>query len=142
MAHLTTNKAVRWFAPLALVGAVGLAACGDSSDSDVSARTVAPSAGLVGSDVHLHNQAAEIAARTELSNGSDVHLANQAAEIAAGETEVSGSDVHLANQAAEIAEREAHLDGNATTYSTPDDSGDTSSTSGGEFVPGSRRMPR
>ena len=123
MAYLTTKRAIRWFAPLALVGAVGLAACGDSSDSDVSARTVAPSAGLVGSDVHLHNQAAEIAARTELSN--------------------NGSDVHLANQAAEIAERQAHLDGNATTYSTPDDSGDdTSSTSGDEFVPGSRRMPR
>ena len=138
MGHLRSNRAVRWFAPVALVGAVGLVACGDSStDADVSARTVAP-AEVVGSDVHLANQAAEIAERTQLS-GSDVHLMNQAAEIAAGQSDVSsGTDVYLANRAAEIAERDAHLAGNAQTHATPDD---TSDATDDEFVPGSRRMP-
>jgi hypothetical protein len=148
MAHLRSNKAVRWFAPVALVGAVGLVACGgDSSDSDVSARTAAPAAGVVGSDVHLQNQAAEIEAQANAehldtqaaaiaASGSDVHLLNQAAEIAA--QSVSGSDVHLQNQAAEIAEQQAHTDGNAATMSgatQPDD------TSNDDFVPGTRRMP-
>ena len=118
MAHLRSNKALAWIAPAAMVGALGLAACGDSSDSDVSARTVAPAAGAVGSDVHLYNQAADIA----------------------GSETTSGSDVHLANLAAEAAERQAQLDGNAETYSTPQDSDDTGSTDD-EFVPGSRRMP-
>jgi hypothetical protein len=139
---------VRWFAPVALVGAVGLVACGgDSSDSDVSARTAAPAAGVVGSDVHLQNQAAEIEAQATAehldtqaaaiaASGSDVHLQNQAAEIAA--QSVSGSDVHLQNQAAELAEQQAHTQGNAATMSgatQPDD------TSDDEFVPGTRRMP-
>jgi hypothetical protein len=150
MAHLRSNKALAWIAPAAMVGALGLAACGDSSDSDVSARTVAPAAGAVGSDVHLYNQAADIESKVSeahLDNqvaamaaaGSDVHLYNQAADIAGSET-TSGSDVHLANLAAEAAERQAQLDGNAETYSTPQDSDDTGSTDD-EFVPGSRRMP-
>jgi hypothetical protein len=135
MAHLGRNRAVRWFAPVALVGAVGLAACGEgSSDADVSARTAAP-AGAVGSDVHLANQAAEIEARARVSSGSDVHLANQAAEIEARRT--SGSDVHLANQAAENAEREAHLAGGAATAAQAA----LDSTSNDDFVPGTRRMP-
>ncbi len=139
MAHLRSNRAVRWFAPVALVGAVGLVACGDgSTDADVSARTVAPAAAVVGSDVHLQNQAAEIAKRTELSSGSDVHLVNQAAEIAEGQADVSsGTDVYLANQAAEIAERDAHLAGNAQSHATRD----TDDATDDEFVPGSRRMP-
>ena len=151
MAHLRSNRAVRWFAPVALVGAVGLVACGDSStDADVSARTAAPAAAVVGSDVHLQNQAAEIEAQATAehldaqaaaiaASGSDVHLANQAAEIAEGQADVSsGTDVYLANQAADIAERDAHLAGNAQTHATPDD---TSDGTDDEFVPGSRRMP-
>jgi hypothetical protein len=150
MAHLTSNRAIRWLAPLALVGAAGLVACGgDSSDSDVSARTASPAAGVVGSDVHLQNQAAEIEAQATAehlenqaaaiaASGSDVHLQNQAAEIAEQAQSVSGSDVHLQNQAAEIAEQQAHTQGNATTAegtTQPDD------TSDDEFVPGTRRMP-
>ena len=151
MAHLRTNRALAWIAPAAMVGALGLAACGDSSDSDVSARTVAPAAGAVGSDVHLANQAADIegqVSEAHLDNqaaamaaaGSDVHLANLAAEIAGSEA-TSGSDVHLANLAADAAERQAHLDGNAETYSTPQDSDQDTSGTDDEFVPGSRRMP-
>ncbi len=147
MAHLRSNRAVRWFAPVALVGAVGLVACGDgSTDADVSARTVAPAAAVVGSDVHLANQAAEIEAQATAehldaqaaaiaASGSDVHLVNQAAEIA---DVSSGTDVYLANKAAEIAERDAHLAGNAQSHATPDDTDDATDD---EFVPGSRRMP-
>ena len=150
MAHLTSNRAIRWLAPLAVVGAAGLAACGgDSSDSDVSARTAAPAAAVVGSDVHLQNQAAEIEAQATAehldaqaaaiaASGSDVHLQNQAAEIAEQAESLSGSDVHLQNQAAELAEQQAHTQGNAATVegaSQPDD------TSDDDFVPGTRRMP-
>ncbi len=139
MAHLRSNRAVRWFAPVALVGAVGLVACGgDSSDSDVSARTAAPAAGVVGSDVHLENQAAELASQAQSVLGSDVHLENQAAEIASQAQSASGSDIHLENQAAELAEQQAHTDGNADTMSgatQPDE------TSNDDFVPGTRRMP-
>jgi hypothetical protein len=70
MAHLRSSRAIRWLAPVALVGAAGLVACGgDSSDSDVSARTAAP-ADVAGSDVHLENQAAEIAEQQAHTQGS------------------------------------------------------------------------
>jgi hypothetical protein len=136
MAHLM-SKPVRWLAPVALIGAVGLAACGDSSDSDVSARTVAPSAAVVGSDVHLQNQAAELAEQAQSVSGSDVHLQNLAAELADQAPAISGTDVYLQNQAAELAEQQAHTDGNAVTSAraAEDD------TSDDEFVPGTRHMP-
>ena len=114
MGHLT-KRALRWSAPLALVAAAGLAACGDDGGS--STETAGVATGTVGSDVHLENQATEIA--TLASTGAS-------------------SDVHLANQAAEAAERQAHLDGNATTHSAPQP--DTVSSSD-EFVPGTRHMP-
>src|SRR5918994_5920945 len=69
-----------WLAPLALVAAGGLAACGDE-DVTEAAGPASVEASL-GSDQHLYNQAAEIAA-TSAVDGSDVHLYNQAAEIAA-----------------------------------------------------------
>src|SRR5918994_514902 len=74
-----------WLAPLALVVAGGLAACGDEDASDT--RTAGNVEASLGSDQHLYNQAAEIAARTAVM-GSDVHLYNQAAEIA----DTSGTD--------------------------------------------------
>jgi hypothetical protein len=170
MAHLRSNRAIRWLAPVALVGAAGLVACGgDSSDSDVSARTAAP-ADVAGSDVHLENQAAEIAAEVRAASGSDVHLENQAAEIEAQATAehldtqaaaiaASGSDVHLQNQATEIAAQalsvsgsDVHLENQAaeiaeqqahTQGSAATMSGATQpdDTSDGGFVPGTRRMP-
>jgi len=72
---------VRWFAPVALVGAVGLVACGgDSSDSDVSARTAAPAAGVVGSDVHLQNQAAEIAEQQAHTQGNAATMSDDTSD--------------------------------------------------------------
>jgi hypothetical protein len=105
-------------APVALVGVAGLAACGDGSDSDVSARTAAAPEIAVGSDVHLGNMANaaegralsghtsnEVLARVALASGSDVHLTNLASDIAASASAASGSDVHLANMAADPALR-------------------------------------
>jgi hypothetical protein len=83
-----TIKSLRWLAPVALVGTLGLAACGDE-DATVSAETADVGA-AVGSDRHLENLAAEIAERSEV-NGSDRHLENLAAEIAE-QSEASGSD--------------------------------------------------
>jgi hypothetical protein len=100
----TRIRKLGWLASLALVAAGGLAACGDE---DVTATGSAASAEASrGSDQHLYNQAAEIAARSAVE-GSDVHLYNQAAEIAARSAAVVGSDQHLYNQAAEIAARSA-----------------------------------
>jgi hypothetical protein len=100
-----------WLAPLALVVAGGLAACGDEDASET--RTAESAQASFGSDQHLYNHAAEVAARVAVM-GSDVHLHNQAAEIADTQAQptdtgvaassVVGSDVHLHNQAAEIAE--------------------------------------
>ena len=120
-----SKRALRWAAPVALVGALGLAACGDSDDTE-AVRVAAPSAVGFGSDQHLNNQAEEIA-RASASAGSDQHLNNQAAEIASqranraasarlsGQAEQmarasasAGSDQHLNNQAAEIASQRAN----------------------------------
>ena len=95
-----SKRALRWAAPVALVGALGLAACGDNDDS-VALRVAAPSAVGVGSDQHLSNKAEEIA-RASAVAGSDQHLSNKAEEIARASVS-AGSDQHLNNQAAEIA---------------------------------------
>ena len=96
-------KKLGWLAPLALVVAGGLAACGDEDASDT--RTAESAEVSFGSDQHLYNRAAEVAARASVM-GSDVHLYNQAAEVTASAS-VMGSDVHLNNQAAEIADTQA-----------------------------------
>lgn len=56
-----------------------------------------------GSDVHLQNQADEIADQVAIPDvmGSDMHLLNLAPETVT--TDVTGSDVHLQNLADEIA---------------------------------------
>ena len=55
-----SKRALRWAAPVTLVGALGLAACGNSDDTE-AVRVAAPSAAGLGSDQHLNNQAEEIA---------------------------------------------------------------------------------
>jgi hypothetical protein len=105
-----SKRAVRWAAPVALVGALGLAACGNSDDTE-AVRVAAPSAVGVGSDQHLANQAEELA-RPSAVAGSDQHLNNQAEELAqeqrAFRAASVGSDQHLNNQAAEIASQRAN----------------------------------
>ena len=75
-----SKRALRWAAPVALVGALGLAACGDNADTE-AVRVAAPSVAGFGSDQHLANQAEELA-RASASAGSDQHFNNRAAELA------------------------------------------------------------
>ena len=74
------TKPWRWLAPVALVGAVGLAACGDE-DATVSTRNADVGA-AVGSDQHLQNQAHEIAARSGSDSGPNVWDAGDRAAAA------------------------------------------------------------
>jgi hypothetical protein len=107
-----SKRALRWAAPVALVGALGLAACGDNDDTE-AVRVAAPSVAGLGSDQHLANRAEELA-RASASAGSDQHLNNRAEEIAQQERAYRaaaagvGSDQHLNNQAAEIASQRAN----------------------------------
>jgi hypothetical protein len=128
-----SKRALRWAAPVALVGALGLAACGNSDDTE-AVRVAAPSAAGVGSDQHLSNKAEELAqeqrAFRAASVGSDQHLNNRAAEIASQRANRAAS-ARLTGQAeqmqraeaarlaaqAEQVERSAHLEGQANTYS-------------------------
>ena len=133
MGHFT-KRALGWTAPLALVAAAGLAACGDGDTT--TAETADVATGTMGSDIHLENQAADIANRAALVSGSDVHLENQAADIAnRTSTETSGTSSVSSERAAAI-EHDAHLAGNAATYGVDDAEPSTD-----EFVPGTRRMP-
>jgi hypothetical protein len=85
-----SKRALRWAAPVALAGALGLAACGDNDDTE-AVRVAAPSAAGVGSDQHLNNAAEEIARTQRANEAASARLAGE-------------------------AERQAHLDGNAETY--------------------------
>jgi hypothetical protein len=131
-----SKRALRWAAPVALVGALGLAACGNGDDTE-PVRVAAPSAAGVGSDQHLANKAEELA-RASASAGSDQHLNNKAVELAAEQQAARAASqrvneawaARLTGQAeqiqraeaarlavqAEQLERSAHLDGQANTY--------------------------
>jgi hypothetical protein len=119
-----STRALRWAAPIALVGALGIAACGDDDDNT---QVAAPRPAAV-TDNHLDIRAAEI--REE-----------QGAQRAASD--------RLAAQA-EHYERQAHLEGQAETHGNSDDgSVPTNSDAdipdgnpyGDEFLPGSRHVP-
>jgi hypothetical protein len=124
-----SNRALRWAAPVALVGALGLAACGNGDDTE-PIRVAAPSVAGVGSDQHLTNKAEELA-RASAGVGSDQHLNNMAADVAveranrAWSARLTGQAEQIQRaEAARVAvqaeqfERSAHLDGQANTYGT------------------------
>jgi len=143
-----SKRALRWAAPVALVGALGLAACGDNDDTE-AVRVAAPSAAGLGSDQHLANQAEELA-RASASAGSDQHLSNQAAELArqarvnqtasdrlTAQAEQYERSSQLSNRAAQISQAEAYVqqqqdraEGNSSDNPYGDD-----------FLPGSRHVP-
>ena len=113
-----SKRALRWAAPVALVGALGLAACGDDDDS-AAVRTAAPS----GVNAWLSEQAIE---RAELDNRAEV-LGRQARANAAASARLSGQaeQVQRAQAArlaaqAELYERSAHLEGQANTHGGTD----------------------
>jgi N-acetylmuramoyl-L-alanine amidase CwlA len=146
-----SKRALRWAAPVALVGALGLAACGDSDDT-ASVRVAAPSAaGVVGSDQHLVNQAEELARASVEVAGSDQHLTNMAAELTREQRSYQAASARLtaqaeqyersvkaANLAAQMAQAEAYVQQQQDRAEA--NSGDNDG-SDDEFVPGSRHMP-
>ena len=143
-----SKRALRWVAPVALVGALGLAACGNGDDTE-AVRVAAPSAAGVGSDQHLANQAQELArASASASVGSDQRFSNQAAELAnqqrayqaasdrltaQAEQYQRSSSVAATNRAAQMAQAESYVQ-------QLQDWAESSSYED-EFVPGSRHMP-
>jgi prolyl-tRNA synthetase len=144
-----SKRALRWTAPVALVGALGLAACGDNDDSEAT-RIAAPS----GVNAWLSEQAIE----------REAQLDNRAAELAQQERAYQAASARLTAQAEQV-ERSAHLEGQAKTYSgtgvpTAFEAGNRaaqmaqaeayveqqqdraeSSSYDGEFLPGSRHVP-
>jgi hypothetical protein len=142
-----SKRALRWAAPVALVGALGLAACGDNDDTE-AVRVAAPSVAVLGSDQHLANQAEELA-RASASAGSDQHFNNRAAELAnqqranqaasdrltaQAEQYERSSPAAVSNRAAQIAQADAYVQ-------QQQDRAESGNGYGGEFVPGSRHMP-
>jgi hypothetical protein len=93
-----SKRALRWAAPVALVGALGLAACGDGDDAAVQTRAAAaPSAAdVAGSDQHLSNlveQAREAranaAASARLQGQAEVHQRVEAAAAVSSQAELA-----------------------------------------------------
>lgn len=125
---------VRWLAPVALVGALGVAACGSDGDDAADARTGGIAAAAVGSDQHLENLAAEASGAATAAVGSDQHLVNLAEEGAAA-GDANGSDRHLENLATDSGINVFEAGNRAAAEANEADDTD------GEFVPGSRRMP-
>ena len=141
-----SKRALRWAAPVALVGALGLAACGNSDDTE-AVRVAAPSAAGVGSDQHLANKAEELA-RASAVAGSDQHLNNKAAELTrqqrsyqaasarlTAQAEQYERSVEAGNRAAQMAQAESYV------QQQQDRADSVNGGSGDEFVPGSRHMP-
>ena len=113
-----SKRALRWAAPVALVGALGLAACGN--DDTEAVRVAAPSVAGFGSDQHLANMSEELA-RVSAGAGSDQHLNNRSAELSreqrsnqaasdrlTGQAEQYERAVKAGNRAAQMAQAESY----------------------------------
>ena len=100
-------RSLRWLAPVVIVGAVGLAACGDE-DASESAETVDAAAADIGSDRHLDNQAAEIAERSE--RAATARLAGQAEAQRYVDLQQERAQAGSGNGAALSAEAERYVD--------------------------------
>jgi hypothetical protein len=145
MAKIRT-RTLRWVAPLAIAGVVGLAACGDE---DATRSTAGAEVGVLtpGSDQHLENMANEIGAIRSQQAASARLTAEAEAHKAATIAAAAGSDQHLENQAAAIeavagtnrASQRAEADNYVSSLEQRADA--SSSTASDEFVPGSRHMP-
>ena len=103
-----SKRALRWAAPIALVGAVGLAACGDGDEATVQTRApAAPSAvDVAGSDQHLSNLAGQVrearinaAASARLQGQAEAHQRVELAQAAAAPGSVELADQQSAYEA-------------------------------------------
>jgi hypothetical protein len=111
-----SKRALRWAAPVALVGALGLAACGDNDDTE-AVRVAAPSVAGLGSDQHLANQAEDLA-RASASAGSDQHLSNAVEEAAREARSNAAATARLQGQAETYAGRYGPQGGQASASNT------------------------
>jgi hypothetical protein len=103
-----SKRALRWAAPVALVGALGLAACGNGDDTE-AVRVAAPSVVGFDSEQQLANEAERLASQ-RANRAASARLTGQAEQIQRAEA------ARLAAQAEQF-ERSAHLEGQANTYS-------------------------
>jgi hypothetical protein len=115
------TRALRWAAPIALVGALGVAACG-ADDADTT-EAAAPRPVAV-ADNHLDIRAAEISQERRSERAASARLTAQAEQY----------------------ERAAHLEGQAKTYGSDvptnsDANIPEGNPFGDEFLPGSRHVP-
>jgi len=103
-----SKRALRWAAPVALVGALGLAACGNGDDAVVQTRApAAPSAAdVAGSDQHLNNVAEQVhearanaAASARLQGQAEVHQRVEVAQAAVVNGQAELADQRAAYQA-------------------------------------------
>jgi hypothetical protein len=165
-----SKRALRWAAPVALVGALGLAACGN--DDTEAVRVAAPSVAGFGSDQHLNNMAEELA-RPSASAGSDQHLNNRAAELSREQRSYEAASARLTaqaeqyeravqagNRAAQMAQAESYVNqqqdrvvsnraaqmAQAQSYVWEQQHRADSNSNGndsydGDFLPGSRHVP-
>lgn len=146
------TKTLSWMASLALVGTVGLAACGDEDASESTRSASAPSLAPTGFDVYLTDPANEFTnvERGRQADSARLEAAAEAYVNPRAASAPSGFDVYLADtahdsaglaaqtdQATEAYERQAKLDNAARTFTSIDEPEPTDD----EFVPGTRRMP-
>ena len=76
------KRGLRWAALVALVGAMGLAACGDGSPAE-TVRTASPSESAVGSDQHPVNQTEVVAWQARSNRAATDRLTGQAEQYEA-----------------------------------------------------------
>jgi hypothetical protein len=120
----SSKRALRWVAPVALVGAMGLAACGDGSSAE-TARTASPSEIARGSDQHLVNQSEAIARQVRSDQAVSDRLTAEAEQY---------ERTQRRNTAPSSSSGYPWAFGSVGQFHEVDSSSD-------EFVPGSRRMP-
>lgn len=121
---ISRKRAVRWVAPVALVGAMGLAACGDGSSAETT-RTASPSEIARGSDQHLVNQSEAIARQVRSDRAASDRLTAEAEQY---------ERTRDRSAAAGSSSGYPWAFGSVGQVQGPSSSSD-------EFVPGSRRMP-
>jgi hypothetical protein len=109
-----SKRALRWTAPVALVGALGLAACGGNDSDEAISINAGPVAHASGLDNHLDIRAKQLARERAEQQLLDRQAGSNEADAAQRAAEAASV------RAAEQAERSAHLEGQANTYSGTD----------------------
>ena len=149
-----SKRALRWTAPVALVGAFGLAACGSDNDDSEATRIAAPSGvnawlseQAIEREAQLDNQAAELSRQQRSNQAATDRLTVQAEQYErqarlAGQAEQERQVWARLNDALKLPNNRAALAAQADAYvEQQQDRAESGNGYGGEFVPGSRHMP-